>query len=196
MSEEFTLEAQSRTVTGKKVKKIRREGQVPAVVYGQKEPINIQLNALKTQLVLRDSGGNAVLNLNIDGESTRTVVARDVQKHVIRGDLIHIDFYEVDENTPVRAEASLYVTGRSVPESQGLGSTTQVLNSVEIEAKPGVLVASLEVKAERMLKPGQVLMVKDIDAPEGVTILTAGRVPVAKFTAKRQKPGEEAAAAS
>lgn len=185
MSEEFTLNAETRTIIGKKVKTLRRAGQVPAVIYGQNDPLHVQLDALKTQLVLRDAGDNALLKLNLEGK-THTVLARDVQKHVIRGDLIHIDFYEVDENTPVRTEASLFITGRSVPETQGLGTTTQVLNTIEIEARPADLVAEIEVKAERMLKPGQVLMVKDIDAPPGVTIVTAGRVPVAKFTAKRQ----------
>lgn len=190
MTKDFTLVAESRTVTGKKVKTLRKAGQVPAVVYGQAEPKHIKLDSLKTRLILRDADDNALFKLQIDGD-THTVIARDVQRHVLRGDLIHIDFYEVNDDTPIKTVASIFVTGRSVPESQGLGTTTQVLNQIEIEAKPADLVSEIEVKAEKLEKPSQVLLVKDIDPPVGVTILTRMEVPVAKFTAKRKTQEQE-----
>lgn len=196
MTKDFTLVAESRTVTGKKVKTLRKNGQVPGVIYGQGEPKHIQLDSLKTRLILRDADNNALFKLTLDG-ATHTVMARDVQRHVLRGDLIHIDFYEVSDDTLVKTLVSIVVIGRSVPEMQGLGTTTQILNQIEIEAKPADLVSEIQVNAEKLETASQVLTVGDIEAPAGVTITTSTEVPVAKFTPKRQnqQTAEEAAAA-
>ncbi|MFT5196698.1 MAG: large subunit ribosomal protein L25, partial [Candidatus Promineifilaceae bacterium] len=95
MSKEFILDAEIRTVSGKKVKQLRRVGLLPAVIYGLGTPENIQVKALQTQLALRDSAGNEIFTLNLNG-TTRRVLAREVQKHAYRTDLVHIDFLEID----------------------------------------------------------------------------------------------------
>ena len=101
MSDKFVLDAESRDVVGKKVKQLRRDGLVPAVIYGLGEPENVQLNALKATLALRDASSTEIFTLNLGGKQRR-VIARDVQRHVVRRDLIHVDFQEVDENSTIR----------------------------------------------------------------------------------------------
>ena len=88
MAKEFVIEAKPRSVVGKKVKQLRRQGIIPAVIYGQSDPINIEVDHLATQLTLRDADDNSIFVIKIDGDE-RSVIARDVQRHVIRGDLIH-----------------------------------------------------------------------------------------------------------
>ena len=184
MSQEFVLDAETRTVTGKKVKQLRREGLVPAVIYGLKEPESIQVNALKTQLTLRDAGDNEILTLNLNGKKRR-VLARDVQKHVYRSDLLHVDFLEVDADSTIRTEVTVVIVGQSIPEQQALGTTLQVLSTIEIEASTANLISEIEANAEIMDKPSRNLTVGDIVAPEGVTILTSPDVTIARFAAAR-----------
>ena len=184
MSEKIILDAETRTVVGKKVKQLRRDGQVPAVIYGLNEPEAIQLDMLKTALTLRDSSATDVLTINLNGQERR-VVSREVQRHVVRRDLIHVDFQEIDDNSMIRVQVPLRTVGRSVPEAKGLGNTLVVLRSVEVEATASTLVSELVADLALIDKPGRVLRVSDLEVPEGVTILTSESVTVAKFAVKR-----------
>ncbi len=185
MSEKIILEAESRDISGKKVKQLRREGIIPAVIYGLNEPESIQVNALKTQLTLRDSGENDILTLQLNGKE-RQVLAREVQRHVYRPDLLHVDFLEVDADSVVRGTVEIVLIGKSIPEQQGLGSTLQVVSTIEIEAKSSQLVSSIEANAELIDKPSRNLTVGDIVAPEGVTILTTPDLTIARFAVNRK----------
>ena len=184
MSDKFVLDAESRDVVGKKVKQLRRDGLVPAVIYGLGEPENVQLDALKATLALRDASSTEIFTLNLGGKQRR-VIARDVQRHVVRRDLIHVDFQEVDENSTIRASVPLRSIGRSVPEAGGLGSTLMTLRSVEVEATMDALIPEIVVDLGRIDKPSTVLRVRDLEVPEGVSITTHESVTVAKFAAKR-----------
>jgi len=184
MSDKFVLDAESRDIVGKKVKQLRRNGVTPAVIYGLGEPENVQLDSLKASLALRDASSTEVLTLNLNGKA-RKVIARDVQRHVVRRDLIHVDFQEVDADSTIRAFVPLRSIGRSVPEAGGLGSTLMTLRSVEIEAGLDSLIGEIVVDLGRIDKPSTVLRVRDLETPEGVSVLTHGDVTVAKFAAKR-----------
>ncbi len=185
MSEKIILEAESREISGKKVKQLRREGVIPAVIYGLGEPESIQVNALKTQLTLRDSGENDILTLMLNGKE-RQVLAREVQRHVYRPDLLHVDFLEVDADSVVRGTVEIVLIGKSIPEQQGLGSTLQVVSTIEIEAKSSQLVSTIEANAELIDKPSRNLTVADIVVPEGVTILTTPDLTIARFAVNRK----------
>lgn len=189
MSEKIVLEAENREISGKKVKQLRRDGLIPAVIYGISEPESIQLNALKTQLTLRDAGENDILTLQLNGKE-RQVLAREVQRHVYRPDLLHVDFLEVDADSVVRGTVEIILVGRSIPEQEGLGTTLQVVSSIEIEAKSSALVSTIEANAELIDKPSRNLTVADLVAPEGVTILTTPDLTIARFAVNR-KAAEE-----
>jgi len=191
MSKVFELEAETRTVSGKKVKQLRRNGLVPAVIYGLNDkPENVQVNALATQLTLRDAGDNEILTLNLNGKKRR-VLAREVQKHVFRSDLIHVDFLEIDATSTIRTEVSIIIVGVSIPEQQAIGTTVQVLSTLEIEASPDALISEIEANAEIIDSPGRTLNVGDIVAPEGVTILTSPDVTVARFFANHVETDDD-----
>ena len=190
MSEEFILEAESRELIGKKVSRLRRDGIVPAVIYGLNDPEHIQLNALKTRLTLRDADDNALLKLKLNGKS-RTVMARAVQRHATRGDLLHIDFYEVDMDSTLTTEVTLELIGESDLEIQGIGAVRLVLNSIEIEAKPSDLISVMEIDRALIKTPSDSLLVEQLNAPAGITILTSPDVVVATFATKRGGADED-----
>ncbi|MEM9774629.1 MAG: 50S ribosomal protein L25 [Chloroflexota bacterium] len=185
MSQDYVLEAETRTIEGKKVKQLRRDGKLPAVIYGLDTPESIQLDTLKTTLTLRDAGDNDILTLKLNGKERR-VLAREVQRHVYKRDLLHVDFLEVNADSNVTGVATLNLVGRSVPEQQGLGTTLLVINSIEISGRPDDLVSELDVNAEIIDKPSRNLLVSDLVVPEGITVLTTSDLTVARFAPNRK----------
>lgn len=191
MSEQrLSITAEPRTVVGKKVKQLRREGMIPAVIYGQKEPVIIQLENLALRRVLRQAGTTNLVDISL-GKSKRTVLVREIQSHVTRNDLLHVDFIEVDMKATITAEAELVAVGMSAPAAEGLGVATLALRSVEIESLPDALVSEIEVDLTLIQTPDDVLYVSDLAAPEGVTILTDPETTVARFEYEKIAEEEE-----
>lgn len=180
MSERQIIAAAPRTVIGKQVKQLRRDGFIPAVIYGQSEPEHIQLENLPLRRVLRQASTTHLIDIDLEGK-VRTVLARAIQTHVTRGDLVHIDFYEVNMRETITSDVELILVGKSIPASEGDGSDTLLLHEVEIECLPGDLVAEIEVDASQIADADTVIYVKDLQAPSGVTILTDPETPVARF---------------
>ena len=191
MSEDrLAIAAEPRAVVGKKVKQLRREGMIPAVIYGLNDPVTIQLENKMLRRVLRRAGTTNLINISI-GQDTRTVLAREIQQHFTRGDLIHVDFQEVDLMVKITAEASLVLVGESKMMADGLGSDVLSLTSVEIEALPDDLVAEIEVDASQMASADEQLYVGDLVAPAGITILTDPETAVARFEYARLDTADE-----
>lgn len=191
MSEDrLAIDAKPRAVVGKKVKQLRREGMIPAVVYGISDPVTIQLENKLLRRVLRRAGTTNLINIAI-GKDIRTVLAREIQQHLTRGDLIHVDFQEVDLKVKITAEASLVLVGRSAMMEDAQGSDVLSLTSVEIEALPDDLIAEIEVDASQMASADEPIYVKDLSVPKGVTILTDLETAVARFEYARPEEEEE-----
>ncbi len=180
MSEQYEITAQPRTVVGKQVKQLRREGQIPAVVYGQSEPVHIQVDNLEMRRILRHAGSNDLINLKFR-DSTRTALVRDYQRHPVRGDLLHIDFYEINMAETLTTEVALVLIGESAPVEDGLGIVTQMLHEIEVEGKPGDLVSEIEVDITVIATPDDSIHVRDLAMPPGLALLTDPDTLVATF---------------
>ncbi len=181
MSEDrLTVAAEPRTITGKKVKQLRRNGVVPAVIYGRNESVNIQLEDKSLYRVLRQTGSTQLLDIKLL-DARHTVLAREIQQHVTRGDLIHVDFFEVNMSQTITSEAALMLVGVAGEEAQGMGTVVLATQSVEIECLPGDLISEIEVDRARIETPDDVLYVSDLTAPKGVTILTDSGKVIARF---------------
>lgn len=185
----LAIEAEPRAVIGKQVKQLRREGLIPAVIYGIKEPVAIQLENKMLRRVLRRAGSTNLIDITFDGQK-RTVLAREIQQHLTRGDLIHVDFQEVDLLVKIAAEAALVLVGRSQMMKDGQGSDVLALTSVEIEALPDDLIAEIEVDVTK-LTDDEAIYVSDLSVPKGVTILTDPETAVARFEYARPDVEEE-----
>lgn len=180
MAERIVIEAEPRDVTGKKVSQLRRDGWIPGVVYGQKDALTVQMEQKALRRALRTVGTTHLADLKV-GNQTRTVLVRDIQQHLTRGDLLHIDFMEVDMAVTIRSVAELITAGEAAPEAEGLGVVTLMLREVEIECLPENLVSEIEVDLSGFKTPDDVIHVRDVIAPKGVTILTDADMIVARF---------------
>ncbi|VAW29900.1 LSU ribosomal protein L25p [hydrothermal vent metagenome] len=188
--ERLTIDAESRTVVGKKVKRLRWDGVIPAVIYGNGEPATIQLDNRILLRVLRKAGSTTLIDISLAGQ-TRTVLAREIQQHLTRGDLIHVDFLEVDMKVKIKTEIPLVLINQSVPTVDGLGTDVLSTQSVEIEALPDDLVAEIEVDASQITSPEVVVIISDLPIPSGVLILTEGDRVAARFVYTRLETEEE-----
>jgi len=179
--EQIELKAEKRTLIGKKVKGLRREGIVPAVLYGPKtEPIPIQCDGRELQQVLVRAGGTNLIAVRIDdADKPKMTLAREVQRDAITSQLYHVDFYQVVMTEKVAAEVNIILVGEPPAVQQKEFMLLQGTDSVEIECLPGDLIHSIEVDLSS-LGVDDTIYVKDLRVPDNVTILTEGDELVAK----------------
>ena len=190
MSDRLNVVAEDRKVTRKGAKRLRRDGWIPAVIYGQETNKSIKIENLPLRRVLRNAGTTNLIEINL-GKDQHTVLAKDVQVHATRGSLIHVDFYEVNMLETIIVEAALMTTGIAAPEADGLGSVSLVLYVIEIECLPGNLISEIEVDLSQITSPEEMILVKDLPSSEGVTVLTNPDAVVARFEFIKEEEEEE-----
>ncbi len=169
------LIATRRTAMGKKVRQLRREGWVPAVMYGPGfDPVPLQFEARNLQSLLSHTGGSQIINLTIpEEEISWPVLVRDVQYDPIRRDPLHVDFYRVDMTRRLTAEVPLVLVGESPVVKESRGMLLQGASVVEVECLPGSLVDAIEVDVSDLAEVGQTIYVRDLAIPAGMDVLTS-----------------------
>lgn len=188
MSSHPTLKANKREESGTNVsRRLRREGIVPAVVYGAAQrTYAVQVDARQFGDVLRDqSSGNFLLNLEIEGaeEKTKLAMVQSIQKNPLTGDLIHIDFQAVKADETIHASLPVELLGTSVGVKGG-GVLEHQLHSIEVHCRPANLPERLELDISA-LQIGDALHVSDLVMPEGVETHVDGEVVVVIITEPR-----------
>ena len=167
---EIILHASPRPPQGTRpARRLRSEGKIPGVVYGlggDPIPLAVDWRELRAALVT-EQGLNAVIHLDIAGETTPTLV-KDIQRHKVRRDVLHVDFIRVDLNKTVDVEVPVHLDGEAVAVAQENGVVDQVLTALLITAKPADIPSVLTVDVSG-LEIGGSLHVKDIALPDGVT---------------------------
>lgn len=189
MADRIVIEAEPRTVSGKQVGQLRRDGWIPAIIYGRGTEQSIQLENKALRRALRVVGTSHLADLSVGGK-VRPVLVREIQQHATRGDILHVDFLEVDMASTIRSYAELVPTGEAAPEGLGLGSATMVVREVEIECLPDNLVSEIQVDLSLIRTGDDVIHVSDIVLPKGVIILTEPETVIARF---EYAAGEETA---
>jgi large subunit ribosomal protein L25 len=190
MLDRLNLEVESRQAETEKAKDLRSDGWIPGVIYGQGKNLHIKAENLSLRRVLRDAGMTNLIEINI-GNEKHTVLAKDIQKHPTRGNLIHVDFYEVDMTETIIVDAALKMIGEALPVSDGLGTTALVLYSVEIECLPDKLISEIDVDLSLIQTPEDMITVSQLEVPEGVTILNDPETVIARFEYIQAEEEEE-----
>jgi large subunit ribosomal protein L25 len=178
-------------------RRLRASGRIPGVVYGHgTDPKAISVNARDLRLALNtDAGVNALLNLNIAGEK-HLALARDIQKHPVRGTVAHVDFQVVNRNEAITADVPLTFVGEADKVTKNGGIVEHLLNSLSISATPSTLPSTIEVDLSDLELDGAI-RVKDLKLPKGVEATIDGEEPVAVGSTTRAalSDAEEEAAA-
>jgi large subunit ribosomal protein L25 len=171
VADKFTLEAQPRTAVGKKNNALRRSGFVPAVVYGPSvESFNVQIQARTLTQTLLKAGGTNVIDMQIEGR-TQQVIARVVQRDIIRGDILHVDFLAVDARTTITATVPVHFVNEAPAVKAGY-SLLNGIQSLEIEALASQLPNQIDVDLSALKDPGDTIHAGDIPLAPGITLIT------------------------
>ena len=188
---EITLDVKPRTEKGKgPARRFRAAGLVPAVFYGPSvEPVPLLVDAKQmSQALHTEAGGNVLINLTVDG-NRRLTIPREVQRHPIRGTILHVDFVNVARDQLISAQVPVHLIGESHGVKEG-GVLEQHLHELQVEALPTAIPAALEVDVSR-LGIGDSLHVSDVAAPSGVEILSPEDELVVAVTEPRLAEEEE-----
>ncbi|MBP84320.1 MAG: 50S ribosomal protein L25 [Verrucomicrobiales bacterium] len=206
MAKQETLQAAKREVKGTTAsKRLRREGTVPAVIYGSSQrEYMIQLDSKEFgDLVRRQSSQNFIVTLEIEGaqEKSKMAIVQDVQKDPLTGNLIHVDFRAVSENETIHAVVPIELTGEPAGVKGG-GLLEQLLRDIEVHCRPGDLPSNISSDVNS-LDIGDSLKVNELNLPDGVITKMDGEVLVALITQTRAavsagglEDGEEAGEAT
>lgn len=173
-AERVVLAAARRSLLGKKVKQLRGDGWVPAVVYGHGfEPVPLKMKAHELKDALSDVGGSQLIGLRIeDQDDPELVLVRDVQRDCILGDLLHVDFYRVVMTERITAEVPLVLTGESPIDKNNEGVVLQGIATLEVECLPADLVDAIEVDLADLTEVGQRVHVNDLAIPAGIEVIS------------------------
>jgi large subunit ribosomal protein L25 len=170
MPDDILLPAEPRTVKGSRpAGRLRREGKVPAVVYGlDTETLNVTVPARELQHILSgEAGANALITLKWDGDDILTL-ARQIQRHPTRGDLIHVDFVRIRRDVAVEAEIPVHLEGEPAGVRDG-GVLEQLVFSLAIQAKPADIPNAIEVDVSA-LEIGDQMRIEELSIPAGVAV--------------------------
>ncbi len=156
------LKAEERKITGRKVKNLRKEGLVPANVYGKKvESVSLQILEKAFKDIYKEVGETGLVTLEV-GKEEKPVLVHSIQVNAKTGDILHVDFLQVDLKVKVTANVPVEVSGEPAAEKQGIGTVVQYLNEVEVEALPADLIEKFEVDTTELAEVDQAIYVKDL----------------------------------
>lgn len=191
-----TLAAEHRDVTGKAVSRLRKQGRLPAVVFGRGiDSANLSLDAHDFDLLRRRTGPNALIDLSIDGKKAKPVLIYGVAVHPVTRRPLHTDLFLVRMTEELTVDVPVVAIGDSLAVSQHGGTLAWGTDSVRVKALPDHLPQSFEISIEPLVDFDSLLHVRDLTIPSGVTLLTDPDEALVHVLAPRIEEEEVAPAA-
>ncbi|HYG83564.1 MAG TPA: 50S ribosomal protein L25 [Verrucomicrobiae bacterium] len=179
-SNEVTLTLEKRTVIGKKVARLRADGQVPGVIYGHSmKATPVQGPLLAVQKAIRLAGKNHPVHLTIDGKKKLALI-KDVALDPVHFTIQNVTFHAVKQNETVTAEVPVRLVGAGESPAERAGLVVlQAVTALEVSSRPAAIPEALEVSIENLAEAGQKLTVADITLPEGVELAADPELAIA-----------------
>lgn len=166
------LIAQKRKIFGKKVKKLRKEGLIPAHIFGKGiKSVHISVDGKSFLPIFEEIGETGLLDLVVGKQKPRTVLISQVQRHPVTDKILHIDFHQVTLTEKVKTEIPIEIVGESPAVEEKKGVLLTVLDEVEVEALPADLPESLPVDISNLAEVNDAVKVGDLKVSKKVTIL-------------------------
>jgi len=189
--DKIVLEASKRDVIGKKVKNLRLEGKIPAVIYGHKfKDTPIVLDAHSTTLALKNVSESTILIIKLDGKEHSALV-RDRQIDFIKGNILHLDFQVVSLTEKLRTNVHIELIGESPAVEEFNAMIVNGITDIEVEALPQDLPEGINVDISILDEIGKAIYVKDLPAIDKVEFLTDPEELVAIASAVKEEVIEE-----
>lgn len=156
------LTVSERKLVGKKVRRLRKEGIIPANVFGKDiKSESIQVEAKEFQKILKEAGETALVDVKV-GDKVFTTLIHNVQREPRVDSVLHVDFHKVNLKEKITAHVPVVLEGESPVVKSGEGLVLQILNEVEIECLPTDIPSQIEVDATKLTEIGQNVHIKDL----------------------------------
>src|SRR4051794_31370102 len=180
------LEAARRTITGKKVAYLRRDGRLPGVVYGRGlTSDSVSVDTHEFEVLRRKAGPNTLIDLSVDGGTASPVLVHDVQLNRVTRKPLHVDLYVVRMTEELTVDVALVSEGESEAIENGGGTLLHVIGSVRVRALPDHLPESIHYSVESLRTFDDAIHVRDLAIPTDATLLTDPGEVVAKVLPPR-----------
>jgi len=187
------LEVINREIIGKKVKHLRRKGITPVHLFGHGvQSLALQCDTDKIERVLAQAGLTGLINLKLDEEKApRTVVIREFDRDWRKGQLLHVDFYQVKMTEEIKLEVPVVLVGEAPALKSKDNMLEHELDTLTIECLPAKIPTGIEVDISSLSEPEQVIRVKDIDIDKDIAVLNDQELVVVKISSRPVEKVEE-----
>ena len=187
MADRISLQLQTRTELGKKVRRLRRQGVIPVHLYGPGiDPQALQCQGPELTSTISKAGRNTPISVTVEGETGEHLAfVREVQRDPLRGSILHVDFLRTEATQRVSAEVPVVITGDSPGARETGGTVVQQLYAVTVEALPLDMPRDISVDLVALTQEEPVIRVGDITLPATVTMLNEANDVVARIQAAR-----------
>jgi len=166
------LSAEPRSVVGKKVRFLRRQGLVPANVYGHAASAALQVHEREAELAIKRAGRTHLVSLNVTGGEPTTVLVKNWQRHPFRGTLLHVDFFRIAMTEKLQVDIPLRLVGEAPGVRLTGGTVFQPISTLQIECLPGDLPNNIDVDISSLVDLDSAIHVSDLAIADSVTVLT------------------------
>lgn len=180
------LKSKKREIFGKKLKTLRKQGLVPAVIYGGREgsiPLVLELKEFKK--VLKNAGETTLVRLFIDEEKFRNVLIHNSSRDPVTDEVRHVDFYEVKMGEKIITKVPLVFIGNSPAVTDLGGVLIKAMQELQIRALPADLPHQIEVDISSLVTLEDTILIKDITVPKNVEVLESETSSVASVVPPR-----------
>jgi len=172
--EQLELAAEMREITGKQVRKLRRQGWIPVVLYGHRRtPLALKVRERSLLKLLGEAGLNRLISLQIAGaDGPVTTLLREVQRDQISRRILHADFQEVLMTEKIITEVPVVLEGEAPIVRRGAGVLVHGISTIEIECLPADLIPAITVDISTLEEVDQAIHVSDLPIPKGIEVRT------------------------
>ena len=190
----LSLKLEPREITGKKVKMLREQGIVPVHVYGRSlEPLALQVESQLLRRILLQVGTNVPLSVEIDGQKGEDICfVREVQRHPVTEDVLHVDFMRVDVEQTIEAEVPIVLIGTAPGVREMNGTLLQPMQSILVVSLPMNVPASIELDVSTLDDFEKAIYVRDVSVAANVTVVTDSDEMIARVVPPRVEVEEVA----
>lgn len=183
---DFSLQANLRQRRGKQVRKIRTEGNLPAVVYGHSiETMSVDVPLRAFEKVYRSAHGSHLIDLKIDGKEPIKVLVHETQRHPLTDQVIHVDFLKVSMAEKITAEIPVKIIGESPAVKEKGGTLLKNITEVTISCMPDKLIDEIVIDISKLLTFDDVVTLGSLGLPEGIEVVGKSEEVVVMITPPR-----------
>lgn len=192
MNTSISMDMQRRTVTGKKVKQLRKQGILPATVYGKGiEPVSVQIDERTFETIYHQAGRSSLITLSLPEQKPQAAFIQDVQRHPVTRAILHADLRVVNLSETIYSEVPVILIGKSPLAERGDAIIYHGLSIIEVHALPADVPHQIEVDVSHLDNLDTSITVGDLPASATYTIVSPAESVIVALSPTRKSAEEE-----